>query len=221
MKRIAAIAGLVLSPFAVHGAIKTEPIPELRPPRAEVPPAAEEKRPLPWVLGGVGVAALAIALAWPRRKPAPPPEPPFAVAQRELKALSAEHSRATPAAVSSVVRRYVAAAFGLPVAQASAPAVSQPSPAAAAMQAGRLRYGRQDACATGSGVTSEEVVAFLVAHPRCPAELIDAVDRFLGECDVAKFAPGATQEAAGELISRAAKLLADLEACRAVPAPAP
>lgn len=187
MKRIAAIASLVLSPFAVHGAIKTEPIPELRPPRPELPPAAEEKSPLPWVLGGVGVAAIAVAIAWPRRKSASPPVPPYIIALRELKALHAENSRATPVAVSSVVRRYVVAAFSLP----------------------------------GSGVTSEEVSAGLAAHPRCPAELMDAVDRFLGECDVAKFAPGATPEAVAELIPRAEKLLADLEACRAVPAHVP
>ena len=70
MKRLAA-AAIVLLPLAAFSAIKTEPIPALRPPRPELPPSAEEKSPLPWILGGVGVAAIAIAIAWPRRKPPP------------------------------------------------------------------------------------------------------------------------------------------------------
>jgi hypothetical protein len=187
MKRIAIVASIVCSPFAVFGAIKTEPIPELRPPRPELPPAAATESPLPWALGGVGVAAVAIAIAWPRRKPVPPPVPPFIVAQRELHALRMENLPATPVAVSSVVCRYVVAAFGLPA----------------------------------SGVTSAEVIAGLASHGQCGVELTDVLGRFLGECDVAKFAPGAAPQGPAELVSRAERLLADLEGCRAVPASTP
>src|SRR5205823_4098223 len=114
MKRLTVVASIVVSPFAVLGAIKMEPIPELRPPRPELPEAVQQKSTLPWIVGGVCIAGIAVALAWSRRRTAPPPVPPYTIAQRELEALRAGISRATPAAVSSVVRRYMVAVSALP-----------------------------------------------------------------------------------------------------------
>ncbi|MEQ1853801.1 MAG: hypothetical protein ABMA01_19675, partial [Chthoniobacteraceae bacterium] len=64
MKRIA-LAVLILLPLVAAGAIKTEPIPDLRPPRAELPPSPAEKSRLPWALGAAGAAVVALAFLWP------------------------------------------------------------------------------------------------------------------------------------------------------------
>ena len=114
MIRTVTAACLAFAQLAAFGAIKTEPIPDLRPPRPELPASAEKDNRLPWLLGGVGLAVIAVALCWPRRKPFVAPPPPFDVAQRELAALRADSSLATPAAVSAIVRRYAVAAFDLP-----------------------------------------------------------------------------------------------------------
>ena len=182
MIRTVTAACLAFAPLAAFGAIKTDPIPDLRPPRPELPASAEKDNRLPWLLGGVGLAIIAVALCWPRRKPAPPP--PFDVALRELSALRADASLATPAAVSAIVRRYAVAAFDLP----------------------------------GSGVTAEEVASELVVRRSCPSELANAAWRFLADCDVEKFAPGASGTASSEMLGRAEKLIADLEAARAAAA---
>lgn len=187
MNRLALAICIACFPLASFAAIKTEPIPDLRPPRPELPPVVDPKSPLPWVLGGAGLAAITVLLMWPRRKPVPPLPRPFARAQNELAALRAEPARATPAAVSAIVRRYVVAVFCLP----------------------------------GEGATTGEIASGLAAGSSCPPGLADAVGRFLGECDVAKFAPGAGAADSAELLARAAKLLAELEACLAVPAPVP
>jgi len=184
MNRIIVVASIVLSPLFAFGAIKLEPIPDLRPPRPELPEAARPTSPVPWILGGLSIAGIAIAFAWPRRRSAPPPMPPYTIAQRELESLRADNSRATPAAVSSVVRRYVVAVSGLP----------------------------------GLGVTSEEVASALAIQAFCTVELKDAASRILRECDVAAFAPDAPAGGSPALVSRAEKLLADLETCRAAPA---
>jgi hypothetical protein len=65
------------------------------------------------VLGGLGVAMILVVLCWPRRKPPAPPADPFAVAQERLGALRSDADRATPAAVSAIVRRYAADAYGI------------------------------------------------------------------------------------------------------------
>ena len=184
MIRTVAAACLAFAPLAAFGAIKSESIPDLRPPRPELPAFVEKDSRLPWLLGGVGLAIVAVMLCWPRRKPVSPPPPPFDVAQHELSALRADASLATPAAVSAIVRHYAVAAFDLP----------------------------------GSGVTAEEVASQLVMRRSCPPELANAAWQFLAECDVAKFAPftssipGATSS---EMLGRAEKLIADLEAARA------
>ncbi len=113
MKRAVLAAALALAPLAAMGAIKAEPVSELRPPRPELAPPMFAQHRTAWVLVGLGVGMILVALCWPRRKPPAPPPDPFAVAQRELDALRADTAKATPVAVSAIVRRYAADAFGL------------------------------------------------------------------------------------------------------------
>ena len=115
MKRITLALALALAifPLCAMGAIKAEPVSELRPPRPKLPrPAAGISRNV-WVFGGLTVGLLLATLCWPRRKPPAPPPDPFAIAHRELDLLRAEIAKATPVMVSAIVRRYAADAFGL------------------------------------------------------------------------------------------------------------
>ena len=113
MKRAVLAAALALAPLTAMAAIKAEPISELRPPRPELAPPMMSQHRTAWVLGGIGVGMILAALCWPRRKPPAPPPDPFAIAVRELKALGDDAVKATPMAVSAVVRRYAVDAFGL------------------------------------------------------------------------------------------------------------
>lgn len=113
MKRAVLAAALALFPLATMGVIKAEPVSELRPPRPELAPPMTARSRSAWVLGGIGVGMILAALCWPRRKPPAPPPDPFAIAQQELDALRADAAKATPVAVSAMVRRYAVDAFGL------------------------------------------------------------------------------------------------------------
>jgi hypothetical protein len=114
MKRAVLAASLAFAPLAAMGAIKAEPVSELRPPHPELaPPLVERHRSL-WVLGSIGAGMILAALCWPRRKPPAPPPDPFEVAQRELAALNFDVTKATPVAVSAIVRRFAVDAFDLP-----------------------------------------------------------------------------------------------------------
>ena len=113
MKRAVLAAALALFPLTAMGAIKAEPVSELRPPRPELPLPMTARHRGAWVLGGIGAAMILTALCWPRRKPPAPPPDPFAIAQRELDALRADAAKATPVAVSAIVRRYAVDGFGL------------------------------------------------------------------------------------------------------------
>ena len=113
MKRAVLAAALALAPLAAMGAITAEPVSELRPPRPELAPPIIAQHRSAWVLGGIGVGMILAALCWPRRKPPAPPPDPFAIVQRELDALRSDAEKATPVAVSAMVRRYAVTAFGL------------------------------------------------------------------------------------------------------------
>jgi hypothetical protein len=113
MKCAAAAAALVLMPCFAAGAIKTEPIPDLRPPRQELPPLPEKPDRLPWIFGGTAFALVAVLMFWPRRKPAPPPPSPYEVAQSALAAMRGDGSLATPTAISATLRQFAARAFDL------------------------------------------------------------------------------------------------------------
>jgi len=106
---LAVVASLL--PLTAQGAIKTEPAPELRPPRPGIPPPPIARSHIAWVIGGVGAAIIFAALCWPRRKPPVPPPNPFFAAVEKLAALRADG--ATPVTVSAIVRRYAADAFAI------------------------------------------------------------------------------------------------------------
>jgi len=115
MKCITIAASMIFPPLVAVGAIKTEPPVELRPPREAVPaPLLQQQGNRAYVLAGIGGVLVLAALCWPRRKPAPPPPDPFAVAQRELGALRADPGKATTVQVSATLRRYAVKAFELP-----------------------------------------------------------------------------------------------------------
>ncbi len=113
MKRAVLAAALSLAPLTALGAIKAEPMSDLRPPRPELPAPTIERNRQKWMLAGVAAGLVLAWLCWPRRKPPAPPPDAHAIAQRELDALGAEPSKATPLAVSAIVRRYAVDAFGL------------------------------------------------------------------------------------------------------------
>ena len=113
MKRAALAAALALFPLTAMGAIKAEPVSDLRPPRPEMPPPPIAQRRDAWVLGGIGVVIILVSLCWPRRKPPVPPPRPFAIAHEKFSVLRADVAGATPAAVSAIVRQYSATAFAL------------------------------------------------------------------------------------------------------------
>ena len=112
--KVAAIAiALALFPLTAMGAIKAEPVSELRPPRPEIPPPITARNRTAWMLAGIGAGMILAALCWPRRKPPAPPPGPFEVAQREFDALRADAAKSTPVAVSAIVRRFAVEAFDL------------------------------------------------------------------------------------------------------------
>ena len=117
MNRAVIAAALAFFPLVAMSAIKAEPTPEpmteLRPPRPELPPPASSRSRGARVLGGLGAAMILVVLCWPRRKPPAPPPDPIAVAQERLGVMRSDAARATPVAVSAIVRRYAADAFGI------------------------------------------------------------------------------------------------------------
>jgi hypothetical protein len=113
MNRVAIAAGFVFLPLTALGAIKAEPMSDLRPPRPQLPAPTIERNRQEWVLGGVAAGLILALLCWPRRKPPSPPPDPHTIAQQELDALAADPAKATPVSVSAIVRRYAVDAFGL------------------------------------------------------------------------------------------------------------
>ena len=113
MKRAVLAAALAFAPLAAMAAIKAEPVSELRPPRPELAPPMISQHRTGWVVGGMGVAIILAALCWPRRKPPAPAPNPFARTVREFKALGDDAMKATPVAVSAIVRQDAVDAFGL------------------------------------------------------------------------------------------------------------
>ncbi len=87
---------------------KQEEIPELRPPREELPPSAESRDLLPWFVGAGVAAILAAIVAWPKPPKKVVEETPAAIAKRQLRVQS------DPLEVAQILRRYVIAAFPVP-----------------------------------------------------------------------------------------------------------
>lgn len=115
MNRTLALAAIVLLTVEASAAITKDPgpIPDLRPPRAELPPSVETKRDLrPWFIGTGIIAVLAAVLASiPRKQPAAP-TPPYVIARRKLDAMGA--STPQPDELVRVLREYLLEAFSIP-----------------------------------------------------------------------------------------------------------
>ena len=114
--RLLALALLLLFTLPASAAIKLAPgpIPELRPLRETLPPAAESKPidMLPWFIAAGIVAVVAAVFASHPRKLPPPPTPPYAIVRRRLQGLCG--TSATPAALSAIFRDYLLDTFHIP-----------------------------------------------------------------------------------------------------------
>lgn len=109
------LAAIALLTVEASAAITKDPgpIPELRPPRAELPPSVETKRDLrPWFIGTGIIAVLAAVFASIPRKQSPPPPPAYVIARRKLDPLSA--SAPQPDELVRVLREYLLEAFNIP-----------------------------------------------------------------------------------------------------------
>jgi hypothetical protein len=103
----------------VHGQsnlVSEEEIPALRPPRGELPATFWEQYGLWVVLGGILLLVIMSGVIWLVTRPKPPViVPPAVVAREALEPLKQKaEDGLVLSKVSQVLRRYVAAAFGLP-----------------------------------------------------------------------------------------------------------
>ncbi len=115
MKRTLTLASLALLTLTAIGAITKDPgpIPDLRPPRTELPSSVEEKRDLrPWFIGTGIIAVLAAFIASIPRKQQSPAPSAFVVARRKLDAIG--QSGATPENLMRIFREYLLNAFHIP-----------------------------------------------------------------------------------------------------------
>jgi len=113
-------------------------LPELRPPYGPLPPTFWEQHGLA-VAGLAALAALAAAGGlWRWRHPRPAaPVPPDVLARRALQALAAQPlDGAALSRISQVLRRYAAAAFGLPPGERTTAELDRDLAARAGLDAG-------------------------------------------------------------------------------------
>ena len=112
-----AYAALAFLSFASNPALAAEePIPALRPPRAELRPSFWQQHGW-WVAVAaiILLGAVAVWLRWRRRSPPVPVTPPDVLARSALEALRGRpEDIALVAEVSGIFRHYVIAAFNLP-----------------------------------------------------------------------------------------------------------
>jgi hypothetical protein len=92
-----------------NAAIKSEGIPELRPPRGPIEEPLEERAQWPWFVAAGCLAASAILL-WPRKPRVIATEAPAATARRALQELG----RPDPLALGQILRDYVIATHAVP-----------------------------------------------------------------------------------------------------------
>jgi hypothetical protein len=200
VKKLTALLALasLCFPLVALGAIKAEPKSgtndpttpaqdsELRPPRAELPPPLLAGNHYALIFGCIGAGVMIVSLTVLCWPKKQPPVPPGAFAIAR-QCLDALHAIGDGATPLAV--------------------------------SAVVRRFATDAFALnptgGNGLTSEEVVSGLVTQRACPVELTNEVWRFLSECDVAKFAPGADVPQSVALFENAVKLIGEMEAARA------
>jgi hypothetical protein len=107
LRAIALATWLLLPPL--HAAIKTEEIPDLKPPQGSLPAEAERRSLWPFVLAGAGILAGLLLLS---KKPAARlvAETPYARAIRELDA----QGQPEAVTISRIVHRYLIETFSAP-----------------------------------------------------------------------------------------------------------
>jgi hypothetical protein len=105
--------------LAATNAVSDEEIPPLRPPRDEIPPSLVEQYGSWLIAGGILAVAVAGAIIWFLTRPKPAVAvPPAVQARSALEPLGHQtEDGALLSHVSYIMRRYVAAAFGLPRAE--------------------------------------------------------------------------------------------------------
>jgi hypothetical protein len=107
--RYAAALILIVSSTRLCAAIKTEAIPDLRPPIGPMDAVDQDKPIWPWIGGAILVIAAAV-FAWPRKSEPKPADPPAARARREIvemRPIRAER-------LGEITRRYFAETLTVP-----------------------------------------------------------------------------------------------------------
>jgi hypothetical protein len=104
-----AIAIWLLLP-SLHGAIKTEEIPELKAPQGRMPDEFQKRSYLPWIIAGACVTGAIAVLLWRRKSVPLVTETPYARASRELNALQ----QPDPVVIGTILRCYITETFPSP-----------------------------------------------------------------------------------------------------------
>jgi hypothetical protein len=114
-RRLASCLLLASTSAFAQGSEAGQPLPDLRPPRPEIPPGFWEQHAFLVVAAALFVLALAALAAWYLLRPRPVvPTPPEVLARKDLATMRQEREDAAALSrVSQILRRYVITAFGL------------------------------------------------------------------------------------------------------------
>jgi hypothetical protein len=93
----------------LHAAIKSEGIPDLRPPRGILEEPSEERSHWPFILA-VGCLAVGVILLWPRKQRVTHVEAPAAVARRALQG----NRHPGPVGLGQILRDFIIATHAVP-----------------------------------------------------------------------------------------------------------
>jgi hypothetical protein len=93
----------------LHAAIKSEGIPDLRPPRGMLEEPEEERSHWPFFVA-VGCLAVGVILLWPRKRRIIHVEPPAAIARRALQ----EARHPGPVGLGQILRDFIIATHAVP-----------------------------------------------------------------------------------------------------------
>jgi hypothetical protein len=184
-------------------ALDTNKIPDLKPPLNEIPPSFWEMHGLAISVGAViGVVVLLFLARALFLEKMPPAIPADALARQALEALRNHPDDAgTTAGVALHLRQFVQAALGLPAGEMTTRELL------AAMRQTQPADGQSVPAEIGIGNTRRDTSSTL------SADLIDAVEKLLEECDARRFAPAPPEGASG-MANRALEIVARIDAGR-------